>query len=58
MSAEIEGEYETWYLKKNVLYGIMNSLSELIKEEDKQNFHVAYWMLKTHGDIALAFKDL
>ena len=52
------GEYEIWYLKKNVLYGLLSSISDLIKDEDKTNFNVAYWVLKTHGNIALAFKDI
>ena len=51
-------EYEIWYLKKNVLYGILSSISNLLKESEKGSFDVHYWVLKTHGNIALAFKDM
>ena len=40
------------------MYGILNSISDSIKDEDKTNFNLHYWVLKTHGNIALAFKDI
>ena len=36
----------------------MTTIADLIKDEDKTNFHVHYWVLKTYGNIALAFKDI
>ena len=30
----------------------------MIKDDEKTNFDVHYWVLKTQGDIAMHFKDI
>ena len=54
---EIKNEKEIWYYKKSILYGILTSIHDVVKVEDN-SFSVYYWVLKTHGNIALTLKDI
>ena len=58
ISKEVTNEQEVWFYKKNVLYAILSSINDVIKGEDNENFYAQYWTLKTHGNIALSFKDI
>ena len=37
---------------------MLTSICNLLKDDEKTNFFVHYWALKTIGDIAMHFKDL
>ena len=58
LSVEVKGDYEIWFRKKNLLYRVLTSICNLIKDDEKSNFHVHYWVLKTIGDITMHFKDI
>ena len=55
---EVKGDYEIWFRKKNLLYRVLTSICNLIKDDEKTNFDIHYWVLKTQGDIAMHFKDI
>lgn len=55
---KIRSEDSAWKLKKFGILAVMNSLCELIKEKQKDQFYCIYWALKTYGMVCMDFKDL
>lgn len=49
---------EAWKFKKLAMLAILESLCNLLKEEDKGEFFTLYWALKSYGMICMDFKDL
>ena len=54
----IQNQDDSWRLKKFAILAVLDSLCNLIKEEDKHSFYCLYWALKTYGMICMDFKDL
>ena len=55
---QVNNQDDAWKLKKLAMFGVLDSLCNLIKEEDKNGFYCHYWALKTYGMICMDFKDL
>ena len=54
----ITGQEQAWKLKKLAMFAILSVLSNLIKEDQHDNFYCTYWTLKAYGMICMDFKDL